>query len=45
MRIKLFYALECTFLWLAESFESARQAIAICPQCGRNRYTGAPCIK
>ena len=25
--------------------QSWRERVAICPDCGQNRYTGEPCIK
>jgi len=44
MKIKAFQALERTFGVLADFFNGLRERCAVCPDCGRNRYTGQPCI-
>jgi hypothetical protein len=43
MKVKVFLLLERLFarleLWAGEM----KRRISVCPDCGRNRYTGAPC--
>ena len=41
--MRIYGVLERFFGWLAEWAEEMRQKVAFCPECGRNRYTGAPC--
>lgn len=43
MKVIVYTVLEGLFARLGEWAESARQHFAVCPDCGRNRYTGAPC--
>lgn len=43
MKIKLMQAIEAFLLRLIPYLESLRERVAVCPDCGRNRYTGAPC--
>jgi hypothetical protein len=45
MRIKIFQTLETILEKLGEWIETLRQRVAVCSDCGRNRYTGQPCIK
>jgi hypothetical protein len=45
MKIRIYQALETLFSAIAKRAEQARQAVAICPYCGRNQYTGPPCVK
>jgi hypothetical protein len=41
---KLIYPwLEKAFGGLARWVENRRHQFSICPECGRNRYTGKPC--
>ena len=44
MKIKLFQFLEGVLARLGKHIETARQKVAVCPDCGRNRYTGPPCV-
>lgn len=45
MGIKLLQSLEWLLARIAELAEDARQSVAVCPDCGRNRYTGTACVK
>lgn len=45
MKIKTLQLLEKIFEGLAHTFENLREVCAVCPDCGRNRYTGKPCVK
>lgn len=44
IKIRIYQLLERLFALVAERAENARQHFAICPDCGRNRYTGTPCV-
>jgi hypothetical protein len=44
MKIRIYQSLEVLFKFIAEHAEKARQHFAICPDCGKNRYTGEGCI-
>jgi hypothetical protein len=44
MRVKLLQLVERVLSCLAEWAENARQRCAVCPDCGRNRYSGPPCV-
>jgi hypothetical protein len=45
MRIRIMQALEAVFERLADWAENMRTRVAVCRHCGRNRYTGTPCVK
>ena len=45
MRIKVLQALESFFQSVETLAGKMREACAVCPDCGRNRYTGQPCVK
>lgn len=34
--------LERLFAWLESWADTMRERVALCPECGRNRYTGKP---
>lgn len=42
-RIAALFALDRVLARIAQHIETARERIALCPDCGRNRYTGRPC--
>ena len=44
MRIKTLQLLERILGAIIPVLESWREKVAVCPDCGRNRYTGEPCI-
>lgn len=44
MKIFVYQCLESFFESLGEWAERMRQRFAVCSDCGRNRYTGAPCV-
>jgi hypothetical protein len=44
VRIKALQLLEKIFEGLAHAFEDLRTRVAVCPDCGQNRYTGKPCV-
>jgi len=44
IKVFVFGVLEAALSTLEEFFGDMREAVAICPDCGRNRYTGAPCV-
>lgn len=44
MRIKLFNILEHAFSSLERWAQDMRIKTDVCPDCGRNRYYGEPCI-
>jgi hypothetical protein len=43
MKVCIYQALEALLQRIAEWAETARQRVAICPDCGENRYTGKAC--
>jgi hypothetical protein len=44
IRIQVLQSLETIFA-LVESWASVlRERCAVCPDCGRNRYSGEPCV-
>jgi hypothetical protein len=43
VRIRLLQSLEWVLARIAEGAEDARQWVAVCHDCGRNRYTGKAC--
>lgn len=45
MRIKTLQLLETLFERLETACGKMRERCAVCPDCGRNRYTGQPCVK
>lgn len=45
MKIKLFSTAEAILLFVIPKLESLRERVAICSDCGQNRYTGAPCVR
>lgn len=45
MKIWLFTHIEGFLNTLVNHLETLRCRFAICPNCGRNRYTGEPCVK
>ena len=45
VRIKILQALESFFQGLETMAGKMRERVAVCPDCGRNRYTGQPCVK
>lgn len=44
LRIKTLQLLESLFGWIEQLAGRARERCAVCPDCGRNRYTDKPCI-
>jgi hypothetical protein len=44
MRIRILQTIEAILARLIPSLEALRERVAVCPACGRNRYTGAPCV-
>jgi hypothetical protein len=44
LRVWMLQVLESWFERLERYAGSARESVAVCPDCGRNRYTGAPCV-
>jgi hypothetical protein len=44
MKVKVFQALERIFAFLGKIFTAWSERCALCPDCGRNRYTGQSCI-
>jgi hypothetical protein len=45
IKVAVFQVLEKFFERLEDWAKDKRMHFAICPDCGRNRYTGAPCVK
>jgi len=45
MRIRFLQLLESLFESIEHTAGKLREYCAVCPDCGRNRYTGAPCVK
>lgn len=43
MRLRLFSFLEFLFTHIETAAARAREAVSLCPHCGRNRYTGGTC--
>lgn len=43
MKIIIYGRLESFFHWLEHWAENRKEQFSICPDCGRNRYTGKPC--
>jgi hypothetical protein len=44
MRIRILQFAEAFLQVIIPQLESLRERVAVCPDCGRNRYTGAPCV-
>lgn len=44
MRIRILQFAETLLQAVIPHLESLRERVAVCPDCGRNRYTGAPCV-
>lgn len=44
MKIKLLQFTENLLIAIIRRLEDWREMVAVCPDCGRNRYTGAPCV-
>jgi hypothetical protein len=44
MRIRILQTVEAILVRLIPSLEGLRERVAVCPDCGRNRYTGTPCV-
>lgn len=44
MKVKALQLLERSFGWLGKRLTNLSERCAVCPDCGRNRYTGQPCI-
>jgi hypothetical protein len=44
MRIQILQLLESFFDFVQRNAEELRTRCAVCPDCGRNRYRGAPCV-
>ncbi len=43
-KVIVYGVLERFFKRVEHAAESARYHFSICADCGRNRYTGAPCV-
>ena len=45
MRYRFFRAFELAFATLESIAAHMKEACAICPDCGRNRYRGKSCLR
>lgn len=45
MRVFILQTLEAALQRLETWAGAMRERVAVCPDCGRNRYTGGPCVQ
>jgi hypothetical protein len=44
IRLRVLGLLERFFRWLEYAASDWGNRVAVCPDCGRNRYSGRPCV-